>query len=232
MKKLNIITTLFLLFTVVTSYGQEIFQKSYIEVTGASKREIIPDEIYIAITIRERYDGKKKITIEQQEKNFRDALKIINIPLNNFVLSDANSDYIRIRWRKQGVIVNNDYVLKVNDASSVKKVFKKLDQLKILGAYISKVDHSNIVTYRKEVRIEAIKAAKEKADYLLSAIDEQTGKPLKIHEEVAFKNNKFLTNQVNNKFNYSFTELEEVNEAIQFQKIKLQSSIYVKFEIK
>jgi hypothetical protein len=92
---------------------------------------------------------------------------------------------------------------------------------------------------RKEVKILAIKAAKDKADYLLTAINEQTGKPLVVKE------NEILPNRTLSNVNVrggrsSETEYfvdgmkmkSEENNEIQFQKIKIQTSIYVKFSIK
>ncbi len=40
----------------------------YIEVNGYAEKEIIPNEIYIGITLRERMENKEKVTIEAQEK--------------------------------------------------------------------------------------------------------------------------------------------------------------------
>ena len=116
----------------------------------------------------------------------KEALKSIGINLDNLSLSDANANYIRVKWTKKDVITKNEYVLKVGDAITVGKVFEKLDELKIIDAKISKVSHSKIEEFKKEVRIMAIRAAKEKADYLLSAIGEQTGKPLKVYENSTY----------------------------------------------
>jgi hypothetical protein len=61
---------LFILFTLLaltfTNLAAQETEKDapYIEVTGMAEKEIIPDEIYIRIIIKERYDGRDKITIE------------------------------------------------------------------------------------------------------------------------------------------------------------------------
>jgi hypothetical protein len=91
----------------------------------------------------------------------------------------------------------------------------------------------------KEVKIQAIKAAKDKADYLLTAIGEQTGKPLIIRED------KFSSNQMNSHLpildslsnNSTYNEggakkKTDENNEIQFKKINIHTSIYVKFSIK
>ncbi len=243
MKKLKTKTLALLLLLTSTStvFGQTKIntepERPFIEVTGTAELEIIPDEIYIAITIRERQDGKEKITIEKQEIDLKRALQSIGIPLENLSLSDANADYVRVSWTKKDVITKTEYILKVGDALTVGKVFEKLDELKIVDAYISHVSHSKIEEYKKEVRIMAIKAAKDKADYLLLAIGEQTGKPLKVYETNTNIDQSLLNvrGARGGKTEYyidGYKSSSDKNEIIEFQKIKLQAAIYVKFEIK
>jgi uncharacterized protein len=242
MKILKSFTIVLLLTANITVFGQTTSdnekEKPYIEVTGTAEKEIIPDEIYISITIRERQEGKEKITIDKQEENLKESLKSIGISLDNLFLSDANANYISVKWMKKDVITKNEYILKVGDALTVGRVFEKLDDVKINDAYISRVSHSKLDEFKKDVRIMAIKAAKEKADYLLSAIGEQTGKALKVYEQSpSYKINDSNLNFISGRsVNSSLLEdgviMNESDKIIQFQKIKLQAAIYVKFEIK
>lgn len=78
---------------------------------------------------------------------------------------------------KERCVNKKEYTLKVKNAIELGRMFQELEKLEITDAFISKVNHSKIDSLRKEVRILAIKAAKDKADYLLTAIGEQTGKP-------------------------------------------------------
>jgi formylglycine-generating enzyme required for sulfatase activity len=47
---------------------------------------------------------------------------------------------------------------------------------------IGEVKHSKLKEYKKQVKIDALKAAKEKATYLLASIDEELGRVLTIDE--------------------------------------------------
>lgn len=233
MKTLKTIVSMWLITAALPLFGQatseNITDKAVIEITGTAERDIVPDEIYITITIKERHEGKKKISIEDQEKNFKQALKSINVSLDDLSLDDANANYISVKWRKKDVITKTEYTLKVENTLMLGKVFKKLDELNILGAYVSRVSHSKILEFKKEVRIDAIKAAKEKADYLLDAIGEETGKPLKINEVT---HNNLMANSLNVRSSEMYNGNISNSFTLQFKKIKLQSSIYVKFEIK
>jgi len=63
----------------------------YIEVTGEGEMEIIPDEIFISFTLKERYDGKTKIAIDTQEKELKQKLLKLNFDLKNLTLADKAS---------------------------------------------------------------------------------------------------------------------------------------------
>ena len=55
--------------------------RPYIEVNGIAEKEVIPDMIYINIVIEERFSGGK-VTIEDQEKQLKEALQSLGIDSN------------------------------------------------------------------------------------------------------------------------------------------------------
>lgn len=213
--------------------------KPFIEVNGTAEKEVIPDEIYITIVIKERLVNREKLTVETQENNLKTSLKAIGIDLMNLAVADASADYVKITWQTKDVISKKEYLLKVSNATILAKVFEQLGTLEINDAYVKRVSHSKLDSLKKEVRIAAIKSAKEKADYLLTAIGEQTGKALVVKEINAssYQNELSRNYNVNSKMssanylNVDFSESNPKNE-IQFQKIKITATLYTKFEIK
>ena len=210
----------------------QINDKPFIEVVGTAELEVVPDEIYISITLKE---GKDSRTVSEQESDLKSGLQRIGIELEYLTLSDANANYVKVKWGKDDVIGSTQYQLKVNSANRVGAVFQMLDEIKIEGAYISKVDHSEIEKLKKEVRIDAIKAAKEKADYLLEAVGSKSGKPLIVHENNAGA--VYKTEEANTRRGYANSQsiyIEnkgEDDQIVHFRKITITSNIYVKFEI-
>jgi uncharacterized protein YggE len=232
------IFTAILLSVALLSFGQAntplpSISSSYIEVTGKADEEIIPDEIFITIALKERYINKEKITIDVQEMQLKNALRSIGVDLKNLFLSDINADYVKIRRQKKDVLTQKDYVLKVGTAAMVGQVFLELDKIDITDGYISKVDHSKIDSLQKDVRIKAIKSAKEKATYLLAALGEQPGKVLVVTDSPDASTQPYypMPRVMMMKAEGMPAEQEPAAE-IEFQKIKLSSSIYVKFAVK
>jgi len=164
MKFYNLLLATLFVSTLTPTVAQEKEPTPNIEVTGTARLDIMPDEIYVSITLREREEGKKKISVEQQETDLKKGLTEIGIEMDKLSLSDSESDYVKIRFRKKEVITTKQYTLKLSTAEEVSKTFEKLDELKILDAGISKTERSDIVELRRQLRIDAIKAAKEKAE--------------------------------------------------------------------
>ncbi|PZR19460.1 MAG: hypothetical protein DI539_14035 [Flavobacterium psychrophilum] len=200
----------------------------FVEVTGTAEKEVVPDIIYISITLYDKIEGKATYSLDDQEEKLKQLLKKLNIDLSNLSLSGATSDVILKRQKEKGVAQRKQYMLKVSTAAQVNQVFEGLYDNNIKEASIARVDHTRITELRKEVRINAIKAAKEKATYLLEAIGEQPGKPIVITEENNSygRVNQMLSNTVNR------YDGDAPVEEVDFQKIKIKFSYYVKYSIK
>ena len=212
-------------------------EKPNIEVTGSAEMEIIPDEIFVSIVLREKSKNNDKGKIEIQEDNLLKKLKENGFDIKNLSLSGADGNLQYGVFRKNKVLTEKKLQMKVKNAEEVNKLFHILDELEIEEANIGKTSHSQIEKFRKEIKTEAMKAAKNKADYLLDAIGEQTGKPLLIREQ---DNSSYISNQFEN------SSLQEVfktgyggrnqgiglENEVAFTKIKIRYEIFARFEIK
>lgn len=205
--------------------NKETDTRPFIEVTGTAEKEVMPDRIYIAITLTEKSTSDKDDSIQKQEENLRKGLTETGVGLKELYLSDAVSEITTYKKRETGIKLSREYTLVVKNAEEVKKVFKKLSDMNIKEAIISKTESSEIEKYRKEVRIAAIKVAKEKATYLLQAIGEELGKPLEIKELDA---NSFRTLNISANGYIK----EKVDVETNFEKILVRFSYYIKYSVK
>lgn len=210
-------------------------EKDIIEVTGKAEKEIVPDEIYVRILIQEKNEAREKITIEQQEEKLRTAVTNAGIDLKNLSVSDVNADYMKVRWKTKEVMTQKAYLLKTSTSQELRKLFTELDKIEVKDAGIDHVSHSKIDSLTKTVRVMAIKAAKDKAAYLLGAINEKLGSCLVVRED----NPAFYINAANISNNsYGGYHEERLSsfgstaDEVGFKKIKIEYSIYCKFEIK
>ncbi|HBL75173.1 MAG: hypothetical protein A2W90_05845 [Bacteroidetes bacterium GWF2_42_66] len=240
----NIFTmkTLFVFF-LLAAFSMSVFAQTnvlnplestpYIEVTGDGEMEFVPDEIFISFTLKERMDGKTKITIEEQERELKQKLQKINFDLKNLTLADASADYTKIKWNKKDVIASKDFLLEVDKVSVLDQVFGILDEIKVFDADIYKTSHSQIEQFRKEVKIMAMKAAQEKAAYLLEAIGEKVGKPLYIQEREMYEPEvmPMIRGVANMSMKMEDASMPEPLPELSFKKIKLKYKVFARFAI-
>jgi uncharacterized protein len=206
--------------------------KRYIEITGTSETEFTPDEIYITITLQERSEKGEKLDILKQEQALRAGIKELGISPDNLTLSSADADFRKYRAFKKDVIIAKSYQLKISNAASLGQVYEMLDNINAYDAFVSKVHHSKMQEYLKENRVKAMKAGKDKADYLLAAIDQRAGQPIHVQEadnliESPLPRHGMLAKSYSNAMYDKASEEPEMS----FRKIKIRSSFLMKFEI-
>lgn len=167
--------------------AQQTAWQPRIEVTGEAEMQVEPNEIHLRITLMERGTGSNKVTVESQEQWLKRAVKDLGLDTTALTLSGAMADLVPRNFRSDDVIARKRYLLRVTDAETVRKVFLELDRLQIHDAGIQRVAHSKEAEFRREMRIKAITAAKQKADDLLAAVGEHTGPALEVSDlPVAF----------------------------------------------
>ncbi len=205
----------------------------FIEITGTSEIKVDPNQIFISITLEENTD-KSKTDISEQEQNLIKALQSVGIAKEKLVVTDANAHYGKSGFMSKDVVNRKQFELEVKDATEAKKAFEQMDKLNIKNAYISRVDHTDIEEYKKQAKIKAIKAAKEKATYLLEAVGEELGSALIVRENsfsVYGNQIQRMTNATLYKESYRFDGDKEQEPQLDFKKITITASIYTKWGI-
>src|SRR4051812_32841309 len=85
-----IIGTFFLAFSALgQSSTYNPLEVKKIEVSGTAEMEVIPDEIYYSISLKEYKDNSKKVEIETLEKQLAKAVNEAGIAKENFQLENV-----------------------------------------------------------------------------------------------------------------------------------------------
>ncbi|MFV0238008.1 MAG: SIMPL domain-containing protein, partial [Flavobacteriales bacterium] len=191
-----------------------------------------PDEIYLGISLKES-DSKGRISIEKQEEDLKRALISLGIDVKeNLKVNNVNSYYYKKIFKKD-TYASKKFQLKVSDAHQLANVFQKLNDLKVSSVNIIKLEYSKKETLLKELRTKAIKKAKDRAIYMLSAIEESIGKPLEIHDNsyyhpITYYNQPRVMAMKMEADAASPPSMPNVD----FKKIELRVTVNAKFEIK
>ncbi|MEP7211685.1 MAG: SIMPL domain-containing protein [Acidobacteriota bacterium] len=215
---------------------QQQLERRVIEVSGSAERLITPNEFTFKITLNERIESKQKVTIEQQETALRSELSKLGVDAaKDLSIYDISSMYFRQKKVKD-TLGTKDYRLKIRDLSQIARLQDMADRLNVAKLDLIDSEHSDITRLRRETKTDAMKAAKEKADYLLAAIGERAGKPVYIKEEVEetprYISAGKISNASSNTVSYSRTgSVVDVDDSLSFSQIKLRYVIVAKFEI-
>ena len=236
MKKL--IIAAIIAFTSVSTFAQTVDLRKKIEVNGSAETEITPDEIYIAISLKEYFrdnNNKKKINITDLEKDLYAAVLKAGIRKEDLTVNNVSSytDYWSNPKKDPNFLASKQYKLKVKDLNSFNQIIGALDPKGVASTYIESYNHSNIAQLKNDLRVKALLNAKSKAVALVEALGDKLGSALSIQD--------FNTdNSVQPVYRtYALAKAASADMAAQesapeldFKTIKLQYSVNVTFEIK
>lgn len=202
----------------------------YIEVTGTSEMEIVPDKIHYMIEIREyfkeEFDGKSKpeeyrtkVPLAEIEQGLREALANSGIP-QNAIRTQEIGDY----WRQQGqdFLVSKKFDITLTDFNQINEIVKRIDTKGIHTMRIGELENNDMPAYHQKGKIEALKAARRKATYLVEALGKRLGEVIRIVEKDSGNVSPFAQSNVMSSDAASFDN---------FRTIKKDYSMLVRFEI-
>lgn len=208
---------------------KNFIDQNYIEVTGKAILEVVPDEIFIRIVLDER-DNKGKLSVEELEKSLMSVLKKMEIdPKDALSMRDATSNYKQRKVKRPDILTKKEYILRVNDAMLVSDLFAALEEAGISNVAVERTEHSEMEKFRREVKINAIKAAKEKAEALTSAIGQGIGRAIYIYEYPDREIYPALP--MANTVKGIAADESLALPGVDFEKIRLNYSVMVRFEL-
>lgn len=217
----------------VAAVAQTQPERRVIEVSGSAERSIMPNEFIFKITLTERIEDKRKVTIEQQESALKTELSRLGLDTAKALsIYDISSAYVRQK-RVKDVLGSKDYRLKIEDLSRIAQLQDIADRLNVSRLDLIDTTNSDMTRHRREVKIEAVRAAKAKAEYLLAAIGERVGKPVSI-TEVDEETPSYRLNSANTTSNVFIADGSRGRSAdadLSFSETKVRFVINAKFEI-
>ena len=176
----------FFLIAILISCSTMIFAQNnqqaqdMVEVSARVDRDVLPDEIYLDITINEK-DNKGKISVDKQEKEMIRALSSLGIDVKdaltvNSMVSTLKSNTLK----KDNIFVSRNYTLKVSTAQLASDAIESLNSLAVAWISLSKASVSD--SLEKEIKNQLLKEAtlkaKENADIMAQAVGSRAGKAI------------------------------------------------------
>jgi uncharacterized protein YggE len=206
-----------------------------INVTGHAETEITPDEIFVQVELRE-YNKKnsEKVDIQTIINQFLAAAKSMNIADTDVVVQgysgwDGNNWwYAKNKKKNPDLKAGVTYEVKVKSVDEMDQLVDKLDDQATQNFYISRTSHSNIDNIKKGLKLQALKNAKQEAEYLSSAYGDQVGDALTISD---FNESSDYPRPMYKAATAMMADAAAPAMNVEFKKIKIAMNINVTFEL-
>ena len=235
MKKSFLIFVMFFVWNLFSAQ-KNFLDQPYIEVSASVDTLVIPDRIYVSITLNEA-DSKNKKSVEEQEKQLETILKKLKINTDkDLSVLGFSSDFKKYFLKGQNILKTKKYSLLVRDAYTLGNVIISLEEAGISNTEVEKVEYSKSKELLLELKSEAVKRSKITADKLVKPLNQKAGKALYISDTNygGIGDYELTTNEI-----FSLQEMdykkgsasEEFLRKLDFQKIKFSTTIYVKYQL-
>ncbi len=224
----------------LTAFAQE--RNPYprtITVSGSAEMEVTPDEIYVQVYLKEyEKKGGGKIGIDKIRQDFLTAVRTLGLPDTAVTVSRYDANNYNPWWRKKNkkeeLYASITYQVTLRNTAQIDRLVDLLDDNATQNFYISRTSHSKLEEFRRNLKIQAVKAAKEKAQYLAGAVDEKVGVAVTINEPGEYYQPYYGDMAASNmrmKAEVAQSAAPEQPQA-DFKKMKMRYEVTVVFELK
>ncbi len=215
-----------------------------ISVTGSAEMEVIPDEIYVQVDLREyKKKGEEKTELTKIKTEFLASCKAAGMADSNIAVASYDGYNMANIWKRRKkdpeLMSSISYQLKFTNTKLIDDLVSRLDDEATNNFRIIKTSHSKITDYRKQLKIMAVKAAKEKALYLSESVNEQLGPVITITEPEESSSSDVLSGRYkttgSNVYSNTISKSDtySINDnGVDYRKIKLRFEVNLLFALK
>ncbi|PKP23894.1 MAG: SIMPL domain-containing protein [Bacteroidetes bacterium HGW-Bacteroidetes-2] len=229
--------TLFILLIITTksiSQTKTFIDLPYIETSAKVDTLVIPDRIYLNISITEK-DTKGKVSVEELESKMNEKFKSMGINVETQLsLNDLGSNYKKYFFKQQDILKNKNYTLLLYDAKISGKVLIALEELEISNVVLEKTEYSKVDKMLLTLKTKAIEKAKSQAIAMTKPLNQKVGNAIFISDfnteigralagsasGIRIRGNSSIN------INKGFIAAD-----IEFEKIKIETELNVKFKL-
>jgi uncharacterized protein YggE len=182
--------------------------------------------------------GAGKVSIDKIRQNFLAAVRSLGLPDTAVSVSGYDANNYNPWWRKKNkkeeLYASITYQVKLRSTAQVDQLVDKLDDNATQNFYISRTSHSKLDEFRRALKIQAVRAAKDKAQYLSDAVNEKVGVAVTINEPGEYYQpyyGEVASNRMM-KAEAAQTSAPADQPQADFKKMKLRYDVTVVFELK
>ena len=235
MKKNFLIFVMFFVWNLFSAQ-KNFLDQPYIDVSTDADTLVVPDRIYVSITLNEA-DSKNKKSVEDQEKQLEAILKKLKINTDkDLSVLGFSSDFKKYFLKGQNILKTKKYSLLVRDAYTLGNVIISLEEAGISNTEVEKVEYSKYRELLLELRSEAVKRSRIIADKLAKPLNQKAGKALYISDTNYggigdYEVQSMMDISPEPKTYKKEGASEEFLRKLDIKKIKFSTTVYVKYQL-
>jgi hypothetical protein len=234
MKKITLLLLL-IITTKSISQTKTFIDLPYIETSAKVDTLVIPDRIYLNISITEK-DSRGKVSVEELESKMNEKLKSLGINVETqLALNDLASNYKKYFFKQQDILKYKNYTLLLYDAKISGKVLIALEEMEISNVTLEKTEYSKSEKMQLILKTKAIEKAKNQAIAMTNPLNQKVGNAIFISD----LNTLVLRGgavgsaagiRIRGASSISGNK-EFIPADIEFEKIKIETELNVKFKL-
>ena len=217
------------------SAQKNFLDQPYIEVSVSADTLVVPDRIYVSITLNEA-DSKNKKSVEEQEKQLETILKKLKINTDkDLSVLGYSSDFKKYFLKGQNILKTKKYSLLVRDAYTLGNVIISLEEAGISNTEVEKVEYSKYKELLLELKSEAVKRSRITADKLVKPLNQKAGKALYIYangSQDMYGEEPLVYYRGRDPIEVSkISASEEFLRKLDFQKMRFSATVNIKYQL-
>jgi uncharacterized protein YggE len=206
-------------------------------VTGSAELDVEPDQVDVYFVLAEYINNRKeKVMMEPIRKEFLKACADAGIPKDSIRLDGlsggAYQDFIRKKRKDDpGFMENVTFVIRLSTSKQIDAIAANLNDKAVVNMYIGRRWHSCMEEFKKDLRIKATKAARDKASYMAEAIGEKVSGALLIEDIDGGAPIVLMDKRSLNLTMEASSDGYGGESSLPFQKIAIRSDVRAEFEL-
>lgn len=231
----SILMTALSLWAILPAFAQiQKPEKGNVSISATAEREVTPDILYIEVSLREYFENnntKKRISITQLENELMQSAKNAGINAKDITINSVDGINNQVKRRKNAEFLDSkSYRIKLNNLNNYNQFIDGIDSKGLVYSEVSSFEYSKKEQVKDELRVEAAKNAKAKAQILVGALGAKLGKIISLNEN-SFDENPPVMYSKNMMRMASAAMEDEAAPEIDFKTIKLRLTVNANFEI-
>ncbi|NIG52748.1 SIMPL domain-containing protein [Chitinophaga sp. Cy-1792] len=221
----------------VNSYAQQLDKRDIqrtIEVTGSTEIQVVPDEIYFDISLKEYMKSREKIEIAILEKQLLQAVEAAGISKDNLTIDNVfgfGRNWVGSKKNPVEFLSSRNYKLKLQNLDKIDQILNAIDALGIEKASIASVNSTKMAMYRRQAKVQATKVAMEKATEMLAVIGAKLGQVITVTEVDEPNFLSSYKNTYSNSIMNNFMENENNSTDLNVKSIKVTAKVKATFAV-